>query len=141
MKKLNTMSLAFLAIGLLLLSSGAFATTQINLQGNDSNVTTTPTVTAKYATATYSPYPTATKTVTKTPNMTVTPNMTETPNQTTTIQPTVTEMAITPIKTVAIETVSPTKAATPIPTPKSPGFEIVTAIFVLSAIYILGRRR
>lgn len=86
-----------------------------------------------------------TPTVTGSPTQTFTSQSTVTggPTATITSQPTPTEPAKV-TKTIPAEptkAVEPTETPVPTATPKSPGFGIVGAIIVLSAIYLIGKRR
>lgn len=76
-----------------------------------------------------------------------TQNLTDTNSavtDTSTVMPTVTDTSVVIPTVTATELPVVTETAVPITTPKSPGFEMVLTIGVLSAIYILskfGKRR
>jgi hypothetical protein len=95
--------------------------------GADTNVTTTA---GSNVTTIGSAMPTDNTT---TGNMTG--NVTVTPVETTI------EQTVTAVETTTVETATETPTGTPVNTPKSPGFEIVGAIMVLSTLYIIGKRR
>lgn len=61
-----------------------------------------------------------------------------------TVTPTITDTSVvtdTPIAPTVTATEQPTETAVPLPTKKSPGFEMVLTIGTLSVIYIFGKFR